>query len=116
MVILRPAAVDGVGRVPRTAADVAVAIAVDVDGAGAGVGTIVDGATCDSNGVTRRASSAVLDGAGAGAGAGTSGVDVDIALIAVGIVFVREAFSSSLILVPVSTQSTLELRIHRSLY
>ena len=114
MVILRPAAVDGVGRVPRTAADVAVAIAVDVDGAGAGVGTIVDGATCDSNGVTRRASSAVLDGAGAGAG--TSGVDVDIALIAVGVVFVREAFSSSLILVPVSTQSTLELRIHRSLY
>ena len=94
---LRPVAVGGVGRVPRNAVAVA-----------AGVGTIVDGAMCDSNGVTRRASSsAVLDGARAGGG--TSGVGVDIAFIAVGVVFVREAFSSSiLILVPVSTQSTLE--------
>ena len=94
--------VRGVGRVPLTAADVA--IAAGVDGAGDGV-AIVDGATCDSSGVTRRAS-AVLDGAGAGAGAGTSGVDVDIALIVVGIVFVREEFSSSiLILVPVAIDS-----------
>ena len=92
--------VRGVGRVPLTAADVA--IAAGVDGAGDGV-AIVDGATCDSSGVTRRAS-AVLDGAGAGAG--TSGVDVDIALIVVGIVFVREEFSSSvLILVPVAIDS-----------
>ena len=90
--------VRGVGRVPLTAADVA--IAAGVDGAGDGV-AIVDGATCDSSGVTRRAS-AVLDGAGAG----TSGVDVDIALIVVGIVFVREEFSSSiLILVPVAIDS-----------
>ena len=98
VVALRPVAVGGVGRVPRNAGAVA-----------AGVGTIVvDGATCDSRGVTRRASSsAVLDGARAGGG--TSGVGVDIACIAVGVVCVREAFSSSiLILVPVSTQSTLE--------
>lgn len=44
MVVVR-----GVGRVPLTAADVAVAAGVDGDDDG--VGTIVDGATCDFFGV-----------------------------------------------------------------